>query len=59
MHMQYRGFQDYETFGSEDIYHHTRQEVSENSGIRDKAEGTFHEVKGNVQKMVGKITENP
>ena len=29
------------------------------SSIRDKAEGTFHEVKGNVKAIVGKITDNP
>ena len=29
------------------------------SSIRDKAEGTFHEVKGNVKEIVGKITDNP
>ena len=29
------------------------------SSIRDKAEGTFHEVKGNAKEIVGKITDNP
>jgi uncharacterized protein YjbJ (UPF0337 family) len=29
------------------------------SSIRDKAEGTFHEVKGKVKEMAGKITDNP
>ena len=29
------------------------------SSIRDKAEGTFHEVKGKVKEMAGKIADNP
>ena len=29
------------------------------SSIRDKAEGTFHEVKGKVKEVSGKITDNP
>jgi uncharacterized protein YjbJ (UPF0337 family) len=29
------------------------------SGMRDKAEGTFHEVKGTVKEIAGKITDNP
>ena len=29
------------------------------SSIRDKAEGTFHEVKGKVKEMAGKLTDNP
>ena len=29
------------------------------SSNRDKAEGTFHEAKGNVKEMAGKITDNP
>jgi uncharacterized protein YjbJ (UPF0337 family) len=29
------------------------------SSIRDKAEGTFHEAKGKVKEMVGKVTDNP
>jgi len=29
------------------------------SSIRDKAEGTFHEVKGKVKEVAGKITDNP
>ena len=28
------------------------------SSNRDKAEGTFHEAKGNVKEMAGKITDN-
>ena len=29
------------------------------SSIRDKAEGTFHEVKGMVKEAAGKMTDNP
>ncbi len=28
------------------------------SGIRDKAEGTFHEVKGTIKKITGKAIHN-
>jgi uncharacterized protein YjbJ (UPF0337 family) len=29
------------------------------TSTRDKAEGTFHEVKGKVKEVVGKLTDNP
>jgi len=29
------------------------------SSIRDKAEGTFHEVKGKVKEVAGKFSDNP
>jgi len=29
------------------------------SSTRDKAEGTFHEVKGKAKQMAGKIIDNP
>lgn len=29
------------------------------SSIRDNAEGTFHEVKGTVKQVVGKLSDNP
>jgi uncharacterized protein YjbJ (UPF0337 family) len=29
------------------------------SSTRDKAEGTFHEVKGKAKEMAGKLTDNP
>ena len=29
------------------------------SSTRDKAEGTFHEAKGKVKEMAGKISDNP
>ena len=28
------------------------------SSIREKAEGTFHEVKGKVKEVVGKLSDN-
>jgi uncharacterized protein YjbJ (UPF0337 family) len=35
------------------------QEATMKSSIRDKAEGTFHEAKGKVKEIAGKITDNP
>ena len=29
------------------------------SSIRDKAEGTFHEVKGKVKEVSGQLNDNP
>ena len=29
------------------------------SSIKDKAEGTFHEVKGKVKEVSGKLSDNP
>ncbi|HEY3275564.1 MAG TPA: CsbD family protein [Syntrophorhabdaceae bacterium] len=29
------------------------------SGIRDKAEGNFHEAKGKAKEMAGKIVDDP
>jgi uncharacterized protein YjbJ (UPF0337 family) len=29
------------------------------SSIRDRAEGTFHEARGKVKEVAGKITDNP
>jgi uncharacterized protein YjbJ (UPF0337 family) len=29
------------------------------SSIRDKAEGTFHEVKGKIKEVTGKLSDNP
>ncbi|WP_027389893.1 CsbD family protein [Chrysiogenes arsenatis] len=29
------------------------------SSTKDKAEGTFHEAKGNVKEFIGKLTDNP
>ena len=29
------------------------------SSMRDKAEGAFHEAKGKVKEMAGKMTDNP
>jgi len=40
-------------------YRHIGQEDTMKSSIRDKAEGTFHEVKGKVKEVAGKLTDNP
>jgi uncharacterized protein YjbJ (UPF0337 family) len=29
------------------------------SSIRDQAEGTFHELKGKVKEVAGKLSDNP
>jgi uncharacterized protein YjbJ (UPF0337 family) len=29
------------------------------TSIRDKAEGTFHEVKGKAKEVAGKLSDNP
>ena len=29
------------------------------SSIRDNAEGTFHEAKGKIKEMAGKLSDNP
>ena len=29
------------------------------SGIRDKAEGTLHQVKGAIKEVAGKLSDNP
>lgn len=29
------------------------------SSLKDKAEGAFHEVKGKVKEVAGKLTDNP
>ena len=29
------------------------------SSIRDKAEGTFHQLKGKVKEVAGKLSDNP
>lgn len=29
------------------------------SSIRDKAEGTLHEVQGSVKQFIGKLSDNP
>ena len=46
-------------FSSDEYYRHIRQEVAMKSSIRDKAEGTLHEVKGKVKEVAGEITDNP
>jgi uncharacterized protein YjbJ (UPF0337 family) len=49
----------FQPFGRGKINHHHRQEEVMKSSIRDKAEGTLHEVKGKVKEVTGKITDNP
>ena len=29
------------------------------SSIRDKAEGTFHQMKGKIKEVAGKLSDNP
>jgi len=45
-------------FGIDENYQHIKQEVTMKSSIRDKAEGTFHEVKGKVKEVAGEITDD-
>jgi len=56
---QHREFHELKKFGREEIYHHNPEEDTMKSSIRDKAEGTFHEAKGKVKEVAGKITDNP
>ena len=59
MDMLHREFHMMRKFGRDEIYHHNPEEDTMKSGIRDKAEGAFHEAKGKVKEVVGKITDNP
>jgi uncharacterized protein YjbJ (UPF0337 family) len=38
---------------------HTIKENIMKSSTRDKAEGTFHELKGTIKEVAGKLTDNP
>jgi uncharacterized protein YjbJ (UPF0337 family) len=38
--------------------HHKKENIMK-SGTRDKAEGTFHEVKGAIKEVAGKLSDNP
>ena len=38
---------------------HTIKENLMKSSTRDKAEGTFHEVKGKIKEVAGKLSDNP
>jgi uncharacterized protein YjbJ (UPF0337 family) len=49
----------FQPFGGREDNHHYRREEAMKSSIRDKAEGTLHEVKGKVKEVAGKITDNP
>jgi len=44
--------------GCEESCHHTAEGTMK-SGMRDTVEGTFHEVKGKVKEVAGKLTDNP
>jgi uncharacterized protein YjbJ (UPF0337 family) len=35
------------------------EEETIKSSIRDQAEGTFHEARGSVKEVVGKLSDNP
>jgi uncharacterized protein YjbJ (UPF0337 family) len=35
------------------------KETTIKSSIRDKAEGTLHEMKGSVKEVIGKLSDNP
>ena len=49
----------FQSFGGRENNHHYRLEEVMKSSIRDKAEGTLHEVKGKVKEVAGQITDNP
>ena len=59
MNKQQRAFNEFEIFLSEEINHQIQQEDTMKSSMKDKAEGTFHEAKGKVKEVTGKITDNP
>ena len=59
MNKQQREFNEFEIFLSEEINHQIQQEDTMKSSMKDKAEGTFHEAKGKVKEVTGKITDNP
>ena len=59
MKMQQRAFYEFEQFIREEIYRQIKQEDTMKSGNQDKAEGTFHEVKGKVKEFAGKLSDNP
>ena len=59
MNKQQRAFNEFEIFLSEEINHKIQQEDTMKSSMKDKVEGTFHEAKGKVKEVAGKITDNP
>jgi uncharacterized protein YjbJ (UPF0337 family) len=59
MNKQQRAFNEFEIFLSEEINHQIQQEETMKSSMKDKVEGTFHEAKGKVKEVAGKITDNP
>ena len=38
---------------------HTTGENTMSSSFKDKVEGTFHEVKGSLKEVAGKLSDNP
>ena len=58
MEKQHREFKTLEKCGSEEIDRHLKENTMKSS-IRDKAEGTFHEVKGKIKEVAGKLSDNP
>ena len=38
---------------------HNIKESAMKSSTRDQAEGTFHEVKGKIREVAGKLSDNP
>lgn len=47
-----------ELSGSEKICHNIKESTMKSS-TRDQAEGTFHEVKGKIKEVAGKLSDNP
>jgi uncharacterized protein YjbJ (UPF0337 family) len=58
MEKQQSELQKLEKSGSEEIYRHIKESAMKSS-IRDQAEGTFHEVKGKIKEVAGKLSDNP
>lgn len=46
-------------FGWGEANHEHRPEDIMKSAVRDKAEGSLHEMKGKVKEVAGKVTDNP
>jgi len=43
---------------SDEVCNHPKENTMKSS-IRDNVEGTFHEVKGTVREVAGKLSDNP
>jgi uncharacterized protein YjbJ (UPF0337 family) len=44
--------------GSKESCNTAKEDIMK-SGTRDKAEGTFHELKGKAKEIAGKLSDNP